>query len=110
MVEKRRDKRYLVQNLVVFMRDSDERLGNVINLSLGGMLISHDDAIAVESVLEIRLPLGHGIDGHSDFIADVQIMWLRQNDISGLFGLGLQFLDNTEEQRAMIQEIINTFS
>ena len=109
-VEKRKDKRYLVQDLEVFMRDSGEMLGDVLNISLSGMLIAHDDAIAVGSVLKIKVALGHVSKGLSDFDADVQVMWFHQSDISGLFGSGLEFLNNTKERRAQIQEMINAFA
>ena len=46
----------------------------------------------------------------SDFDADVMVKWFRQNDMSGLFGFGLEFLDNTEEQRMTIQGMINAFA
>lgn len=108
--EKRKDKRHLVRDLVVFMRDSDVKLGKVINLSLSGMLIAHDESMVVDSVLKIDIPLKHAKNGLRDFEADVQVRWFRQNDSSGLFGFGLEFMDNTEEQRGVIQEIIDAFA
>lgn len=105
--ENRKDKRYLVRNLEVFSIDSDETFGDVMNLSLSGMLVKHDDAIAVGSVLKIKIALGHLSNGLSDFNADVQVKWFRQNEISGFFGSGLEFLKNTKEQRTQIQGMIN---
>ena len=110
IVEKRKDKRYLVKDLVVFTRDSDEELGKVINMSLSGLLIAHDTSMAVDSILKIRIPLGHNKHEPSDFEADVMVKWFRQNDMSGLFGFGLEFLDNTEEQRGTIQGMIDAFA
>jgi len=52
-VEKRKDNRYLMRDLIVYMRDSKEELGKVVNMSLSGMLITHDTSMAVDSVLKI---------------------------------------------------------
>jgi hypothetical protein len=109
-VENRKDKRYLMRDLEVFIRESDERLGEVMNLSRSGMLITHDDAITVDSVRELRIPLGHVISGLSDFEADVRVRWVRQNDKSGLFSSGIEFLDNTKEQWGLIQVLIDVFA
>jgi hypothetical protein len=109
-VENRVDKRYLMHNLEVFIRESDERLGNVLNLSRCGMLIAHDNAIAVDSVQKFRIPLGHTIIGLSDFEADVRVKWFRQNDRSGLFGSGFEFIDNNKEQWSWIQAMIDVFA
>ena len=109
-VEKRKDKRYLMRDLMVYMRDSKEELGKVINMSLSGLLIAHDTSMAVDSVFKIKIPVAHTKHELSDFDADVMVKWFRQNDMSGLFGFGLEFLDNTEEQRTTIQEMINAFA
>jgi hypothetical protein len=109
-IENRKDKRYLMHDLDVFLRESDERLGNVLNLSLSGMLIAHKGAIAVGSVREFRIPMGHVISGLSDFEADVRVSWFRQNDLSGLFGSGFEFLDITKEQWALIKLMIDVFA
>ena len=108
--EKRVVNRYLMHNLEVFIRESDERLGNVLNLSRSGMLIAHNDTIAVDSVRECRIPLGHTIIGLSDFEADARVKWVRQNDISGLFSSGFEFTDNTKEQWSWIQAMIDVFA
>ena len=108
--EKRKDKRYLVRDLVVFMRDSNEELGRVVNMSLSGLLIAHDTSMAVDSVLKIKIPLSHVKNGLSDFESDVRVHWFRQNDMSGLFGFGLEFLDNTEDKRKQIQGMIDAFA
>ena len=109
-VEKRKDKRYLMRDLMVYVRDSNEELGKLINMSLSGLLIAHDTSMAVDSVLKIKIPVAHTKHELSDFDADVMVKWFRQNDMSGLFGFGLEFLDNTEEQRTTIQEMINAFA
>jgi hypothetical protein len=109
-VENRKDKRFHVRDLEVFIRESDERLGDVNNLSRSGMLITHDAEIAVDTVRELRIPLGHVISGLADFEPDVRVRWFRQNDISGLFGSGFEFLDNTKEQWGLIQVMIDVFA
>lgn len=108
--ENRKDKRFLMRDLDVFIRESDERLGNVVNLSRSGMMIAHDNAIAVDSMQEFKIPLGHVISGLSDFEADVRVKWFRENHESGLYGTGLEFLDSTKEQWALIQVMIDVFA
>lgn len=108
--EYRKDKRYLVTNMEVFWRDSNKMLGNILNISLSGMLIMHEAAIAVGTVLKIRIVRNHASDGLSDIAADVQVKWFRQNDISGLFGSGFEFLNTSKENRAQIQAMINSFA
>lgn len=107
--EKRKDTRFVVSGLEVFFRDTGERLGNIINLSLSGMLISHDSSMAVDSILKVRIPLEKATNSKSDFEPDVMVKWFRQNDMSGLFGYGLEFLDNTDEQRVAIQGMIDEY-
>lgn len=108
--ENRKDERYLVWKLEVFSKETNELLGDVINLSLGGMLMAHKDAIAVDSVFKIKIAASQGSNGPSDITAKVQVKWFRQNEISGLFGSGVAFLKNTKKQRQKIQEIINAYA
>lgn len=108
--ENRRDKRYLVWKLEVFAKESNELIGNVINLSQGGMLMAHSDAIAVGSKFKIKVAAGNASDGPSGFTAKVQVKWFRKNEISGIFGSGLEFLKSTKKQRAKIQEMINAYA
>lgn len=92
------------------MRESDERLGNVLNLSHGGLLISHDDAFEIDSVREFRIPLGHTIIGLSDFEANVRVKWIYQSEKLGLFGSGFEFIENTKEQWSWTQAMIDIFA
>lgn len=98
-----------MRDLEVFARESEERLGNVVNLSRSGMMITHANGIAVGSMQEFKIPLGHVISGLSDFEADVRVKWIRDNHESGLCDTGLEFLDKTKEQWALIQVMIDVF-
>lgn len=109
-VENRKEKRYLTHSLEVFMRETDEHLGNVLNLSHGGLLISHDDAFEIDSVREFRIPLGHIIIGLSDFEANVRVTWYYQNVKSGLFGSGFEFIENTNAQWSWTKAMIDVFA
>jgi hypothetical protein len=106
--ENRSDERYLVQDLAVFDGRSNRLIGKVLNLSLSGMLVSHEEAIQVDMVIPVKLR--HILNTYSDFEGKAKVKWSRQNDISGLFGTGLEFLDNSPEQRSEIQKVVNTYA
>lgn len=106
--ENRSDERHLVQDLAAFDSRSNRLIGKVLNLSLSGMLISHEEAIEVDMVLKVNLR--HILNTYSDFEGEAKVRWSRQNDISGLFGTGLEFLENSPEQRSQIQKVVNTYT
>ncbi|MDH3943537.1 MAG: PilZ domain-containing protein [Anaerolineae bacterium] len=108
VAENRQDERFIVQDLAVFDGALKKFVGKAIDLSLSGMLISLEKALAVGSVINISL--GHMLNNYSDLDVETQVVWFRQNDISGLFSIGLKFLNNTEEQRSQIQKVINTYA
>ncbi|MBW8009683.1 MAG: PilZ domain-containing protein [Chloroflexi bacterium] len=108
--EKRKEMRHLVKALEVFQKASGERLGRLVDLSLGGMLITHKTTMELNAEFPIIIPLNHSKNGLDDFEADVQFRWFSQYNQTGLFGFGLEFLDNTDEQRRLLQGIIDEFS
>lgn len=106
--DERKDNRYLVRDLAAIFRESNKMLGPVLNLSLNGMLIYHEKPLEVNSIFNISLR--HTLNAYSDYEGKAQVKWCRQNDISGLYGIGLEFLDNSEEQRIQIQKVVNTYA
>jgi c-di-GMP-binding flagellar brake protein YcgR len=109
VTEKRKDKRYVVHDLDVQRSDNGEKLGRVVNLSRGGMLITHKSTMEINSVLPIRIPLTHSKDGLSDFDVDVRVKWFNRKHISGLVGFGFEFVDKSEEKLETLQRIIDEF-
>lgn len=107
--EKRKDKRYVVEGLEVLRSDNGEKLGRVVNLSRGGMLITHKSSMEINSVFPIKIPLNHSKDGLSDLDVDVRVKWFDRNHASGLVGFGFEFVDKSEEKLETLQKIINEF-
>lgn len=109
-IDNRKETRHQIKDLEVFEGDTGERLGRLVNLSLGGMLITHKNTMELNVELPIIIPLNHSNNSQSDFEAKAQFRWFRKYDKTGLFGFGFAFLENTDEQRALIQNIIDEFS
>lgn len=108
--EKRKHKRYVVQDIEVHHAKDGKLLGRVINMSLGGMLILHETDLEVNKILPVRILLKHSKNSQADIETEVKVRWFHRNHSSGLIGFGLEFTDDSQEKLDAIQGIIDEFA
>ena len=107
--DKRRDKRFIILELEVYRGDTGERLGKMINLSRGGMLVMRQAPMDVNASLGLKIPLNKAIDGHIEFDAESKVAWYRQNEISNLYSIGFEFVNLTSEQSELLENMLDVF-
>ena len=112
MEEERRklDRKYLIVYSRVFERNLGKMLGYLGDLSLSGAMIISEQAQTVNSVLPLRFDL-----------PDMNLFSTSQLDISArvahsepdinpaFYNIGFEFLDVTQEQKAIIEKMMDTY-
>jgi c-di-GMP-binding flagellar brake protein YcgR len=107
--DKRRDKRFIILELEVYRQDTGERLGKMINLSRGGMLVMRQAPMEVNFSLGLKIPLNKEVDGQIEFDVEAKVAWYRQNEISDLYSIGFEFVNLTPEQSELLENMIVVF-
>lgn len=96
IIERRRDTRFLVddsfQVKVLFSSDEPRMLGkkfqcSPIDVSKGGLQLTSQDAIIVNSVLDLSITVA-GSD--KEFLLTGDVKWCRQNKSSFHYAVGIQ--------------------
>jgi hypothetical protein len=108
--ERRRSKRFQVVDLDVQTIDSDEKIGKVVNLSEGGMLMIADRELAQQETIKFRIPFTHTVNGEIHFDFDARVIWCYPNTLqSSKFSVGLEFSENPDLQTIFIQQMIKIY-
>ena len=108
--ERRTAKRFTVVDLDLYSLDPETRVGNVVNLSEGGLLVLTDDEIKLKSTHEFRIPFRETVNGQIDFDFKGKIAWSNRSTLDPAnFSTGIQFTENPELQVQFIRQMIKVF-
>jgi Tfp pilus assembly protein PilZ len=108
--ERRRAKRFSVMELNIYDNKTDEYIGKMVNLSVGGMLILGDKRLEVGGVYHIKIPFDKTVNGRVNFDIQTKCVWCT--DAMGLsrYSIGLQFMDDSPLHYTFIRKMVETFS
>lgn len=107
--EKRNTRRIKVRDLRVRAKDTGELMGNLINLSFGGMLINSTTPYEAKTNYNLRIPLEGKIGGRDFLDIEAECVWCN-NDVNPLvYSVGLIFPSATDDNIAVIQQINTQF-
>ncbi|MBI2105065.1 MAG: PilZ domain-containing protein [Candidatus Omnitrophica bacterium] len=82
--------------------DEPWRAGTAISLSAGGLRFRSEDAFPAGTLLSLKLRLPGGAEPTA---VNGQVAW-SQLQASGVTEVGVEFLDATEPQRALIDQLV----
>jgi hypothetical protein len=95
--ERRHDRRFVTDFKPEVRRaDNDTLLGNMVDASAGGMMISCDRPVRVGESLTVHVEMPRSAGPGANLTLQVEIRWCEQDMIPGLYLAGLEFMDTEE--------------
>lgn len=108
--ENRRHSRFTVIDLELYFQDPQERIGKIVNLSEGGLLVVADEPYEIYSLHQFRVLFNQTINGEINFDFEASVVWSNQNTMDPTkHSIGLKFTENPELQTKFIRQMIKVF-
>ncbi len=108
--ERRTSKRFTVVDLDLFSLDPEIQIGNVVNLSEGGLLVYTDDEMETKTIRNFRIPFNETVNGQINFDFKGHVAWSNPNTLnSEKYSTGIEFTENPELQVQFIHQMIKVF-
>jgi hypothetical protein len=92
MVEKRNDKRSLIELAASFGIDDDPRAGRnakINNMSMGGFCLTSDCKLRTGQQIQLAVDL----DTADDVVITVKVVWLKRDEVYGKYSIGVQIVE-----------------
>lgn len=100
---------YLSTDVAVFDVLSGERVGEIVNITIEGlMLVMHKEANA-GSIYQLALTLPHNVDGHKVINIGADCLWCSPSSVAGHHWAGFQIIDASKLAETLIQHLIDTY-
>lgn len=87
----------------------DSLLGNLANLSLGGLMLVSRAPLATESVFDVRVAPADRANTGSGFRVGVESVWSQETG-DGVFWIGLQIISISDQDARQVAELVKRFS
>ncbi len=111
MREKRRLKRkQLIYYLNVFDRNSGERVGQLVNITTEGLMLTSEAPVKTNTVFQLRLVLPEEIKGREQITFDARSMWCTKSVNPEFYDIGFQLVNISQEAAQIIESLIFGFS
>ena len=108
-IERRTNKRFSVVNLSLFNRETDVEIGQVINLSEGGLFVVSSMGMGKGQDLELRIPFDN--EGQEiNFDVNATVAWCTRESIKDeIYNIGMEFSAHSKEQYGFLKQMIRLY-
>ncbi|AFU99079.1 PilZ domain-containing protein [Simiduia agarivorans] len=96
----------LSDKLDVWDSETDERLGQLVNLHQEGMMVLGDFSFEENKLYSVRIHLPQALSDDGELVLGVDCLWVRADTETELQWSGFQIIDVGSEQIAVIQRVI----
>ena len=110
MTERRKIPRnHLVHYLRLFDRNTNEVLGNMVDISVSGIRLISEGPVLLDKLLEIRMDFPEEIQGKHWLTFDAVCVWCRIDQSPNLYLSGCEFKRISEEDLAILNYLIHLY-
>jgi hypothetical protein len=111
MPDKRRLKRRnLIYYLSVFERNTGRRIGQAVNITTEGIMLTSDSSIETQRLFQLKMLLPEEIKGNDEISFDARSLWCQRGINPDFYDIGFEFLCISQENAAIIEKLIFGFS
>lgn len=100
--DRRKFRRFQTSNLLIYSTNGSEKITKVIDLSLGGVKIPHEEPLNDADIVNLILILGSRI-----FKSKGDVVYSIKEGSQPLYSTGLRFKDFSNQDREMLQDYLN---
>ncbi len=94
------------EKVTVYDRATDNAVGQVVNMSTGGLLLLSDSPIPVDNVYQFRIMLPDFIDGTDSLNFGVESLWGSPAMDENYYWTGFQIIDISESDSRILEILI----
>mgnify|MGYP002713168323 CR=1 FL=1 len=94
------------EHVTVKDANSGELLGQLVNLSVDGLMLMGQVCIAPGTVRQLRIPLGRG-DAVCELTVGAESLWCHDANDSGAHWSGFQIIDISPEQQEILDAMVS---
>ncbi len=94
------------EKVTVYDRATESVLGQVVNMSTGGMLLLSDNPIPVDSVFRFRIALPEPIEGADALMFGAESLWGSPAMDENCYWTGFQIIDISESHSRILDILI----
>ena len=107
MQEKRKAPRKKApEKVTVYDRATENAVGQVVNMSTGGMLLLSDNPIPVDRIFEFRISLPEAIEGADSLNFGAESLWGSPAMDENYYWTGFQIIDISEADGRILETLI----
>ncbi len=109
-MDKRRSPRFTVVDLELYDHETHNKVGQVVNISRGGLLVNASQELITEDTYQFYIPFHQTDDQEVKFPFEGRVVWCQPNLIhNSKYSIGLEFADLPEIQTYFIQQLIKFY-
>ncbi len=110
-MEKRRLKRrHLIYYLSVFDGKTDHLIGQLVDLTTEGLMLTSEKSIEQSSVYQLRMLLPEAIRGKTQLTFEAETMWCNRDVNPNFYDIGFRLIDIAKTDMKIIESLIYDFS
>jgi c-di-GMP-binding flagellar brake protein YcgR len=106
MEDRRKDKRYrLIYYLQVFNRKNELFMGNLIDITTEGMMLTSERPIEVGKIYQIGMNIQFLGQQDLSLELEAESRWSRPADNANYYDTGFKFVNVSEDQKMIIEQL-----
>ncbi len=111
MPDKRKLKRrHLIYYLSVFNKETGELLGQLVDITTRGIMLTSENPVEKNIPYELRMVLPDIIDGNNQITFEARSIWCEKDVNPNFYAIGFEFIHVTPKTAAIIESLIQDFS
>lgn len=110
MDKRKLKRRQLIYYLSVFERNTGQLMGQLVDLTIDGMMLTSEQVIEDNITFEFRMVLPDVIEGNNKITFDAQSMWCRKDVNPHFYDIGFRFTRISPKAREIVENLIQDFS
>ncbi len=111
MPEKRKVKRrHLIYYLSIFDRSNDHLVGQLVDITTRGFMLTSEAPIESGLRMELRMVLPDVIEGDNQITFDAVSVWCKTDINPNFYAIGFEFENIAPKNLAIIENLIQEFS
>ena len=109
-IERKHERTEIHQAVQIIDVINGGRFGELVNLSIEGMMVITDYEIATHSIYQLSLQLPVEVSGSSTLELGADCLWSRPIENSDRFWAGFQIIDASDTAMAQIENLVSDHS
>lgn len=110
MQERRRFARiHLIHYLMIFDRETNRLLGNLVDVSPDGLLMIAENPLETATLKHLRMNFPEEILQHQSLEFEAEVIWCKVDINPDLFAIGLKLTEAQSEHQKLIQALVDEY-